>query len=139
MNKELTKSLVPYSSNWGVGTFGNEFNSLVDHLFDSFWAEPSFLNSRNWKPTNISEDDNNYIVSVELPGFSKKEISVVTQGNVLKVNAKNNKSTYSRQFSISGWDTNKVKSKLENGILTVCVEKTPESKEKVVDIEEIKE
>lgn len=130
-------ALVPYSSRWGVGSLGNEFDNLFDSLFDRFWQEPSFLMSRNWRASQVTEDKDNYYVDIELPGFKKSEINISAINNTLKISAKNNKSVYSRAFSLSGWDTSKIKTKLENGVLTAIVAKTPEAKERIIDIEEI--
>ena len=108
-------------------------------MFDSFWNSPSFSFERNWRPTDINEDKDNYYVEVELPGFKKSEINASVTNNILKVSAKNNKSSYLRNFSISGWDLTKIKSRLENGVLYVIVPKTENAKEKEIEIKEIKE
>ena len=139
MKDNKNESLVPYSSKWGVETFDNGLDNLVDRLFDSFWNSPSFSFERNWRPTDINEDKDNYYVEVELPGFKKSEINASVTNNILKVSAKNNKSSYLRNFSISGWDLTKIKSRLENGVLYVIVPKTENAKEKEIEIKEIKE
>jgi len=136
-NNENKLALAPFHSNWGLGSYNNRFGCLVDELFDSFWDSPAFQFERNWRPTDISEDENNYYINIELPGFKKSDINISVVNNTIKVLAKNNKSVYSRAFSISGWNTNKVKTKLENGVLTATIEKLPEAKEKVIHIEEV--
>ena len=137
--KTENKSLVPYTSNYGLNTLENSFNGLFDRLFDEVWQEPSILFHRNWRPTDITEDEKSYRIEVELPGFKKNEIKVTTKGNSLVISAKNNKSSYTRAFSSSGADLSKIESTLENGVLTINIAKTLEAQEKVIDIKEVKE
>src|ERR1017187_854509 len=137
MKNNENNKLVPYSSNLGVGTFSNEFDNLVERLFDSFWQEPSFLFQRNWRASDVTNDKDNYYIEIELPGFRKSEIQTAIVNNILQISAKNYKSSYYRTFSISGWNLDKVKSRLENGVLSFVIPKLPEAKEKTIDIEEV--
>ena len=41
-------------------------------------------------PVDMQIDDNNLTVTIDMPGFDKKDIKLKIQGNVLSVNAKKN-------------------------------------------------
>jgi len=141
MNKEVTK----YNRETDLdlfspfhNKFGLEFGSLINRLFDDFWENPSFLRDRNWRYCDFREDKDNFYIDVELPGFSKDQIKVTTKGNGIVISAKNDKSTFVRSFYDNNWDLSKISSKLENGILTVSLGKTEQSKEKLIEIQEVK-
>lgn len=138
-NKNNENQLVPFHSRYGLGTFDAEFDNLVNRLFDSFWSEPSFTLSRNYRPTEITEDDKNYHVEINLAGFKKDQVKVTKQNNVLKVVAKKDENNqYVRSWQNSEWDINKASVKLEDGLLKINIPKTEIAQEKVIDIEEVK-
>ena len=121
--------LTPFSAR-----FPNELDNLFNELFNSFWETPEFLTSRNWRHSEVTQDTDNYKINIELPGFKRGEINVTVQGNNLKVSAQNNKSSYSRQFSLGDWQVDKVDVKLEDGVLYLTVPKSEKQKEKVIEI-----
>lgn len=133
-----SNDVTSYQPNSILAPFGSrsifELDNWVDSLFNEFWREPSFLRERNWRYSEFSEDENNYTVTVELPGFSKEQVKITTKGNALNISAKNDKSNYSRTYSGYDWDLSRVESKLENGVLSVKVAKTEQAKEKVIEI-----
>lgn len=111
--------------------------------FESFFNAPSpfmpsFSSLMSWEDQNsrpaidLFEDEANYFVQAELPGFDKKEIEVELERNRLtlkgarKVNAKEDSSEVTFQRSISIPETveaEKVSAKYENGVLTVTIPK----------------
>lgn len=105
-----------------------EMDDFVNRMFDSFWHEPAFLNSRNWRPSEIQEDKDNVYLEIELPRFKREEVKVEVKNRAVSVTAKNNRSSFSRVFGLSGVDYDKIDGKLENGLLTITLPKTPESK-----------
>ena len=111
-----------------------ELDNWVDTLFNEFWREPSFINQRNWKPTDVKEDENNIYIEVELPRHKKENIKLESVNNGLKVTAKTNNSNYTRTFHDSRADFSKTDAKLEDGVLTIKVEKRPEIKAKEIEI-----
>lgn len=140
MSKELAKyrgnedSVLPYHN-----SLFSEFDSIIQGALNEFWKSPSWAFSRNWKPTEVEESDNDYTISVEIPGFKKSEISVRAENDSLRIEAKNAKSSYSRLFSGYHWDLSKSDVTLENGILSVKVPKKEWAKAKSLEIKEIKE
>lgn len=127
--------LVPFSSRFGLGTFNAGFDDLVNGLFDEFWREPSFTLQRNYRPTEVTQDDKNYYVEINLAGFKKEQVKVTKKNNVLKVEAKKDEhNQYVRSWQNSEWDIGKSEVKLEDGLLKITIPKTAEAQETVIDI-----
>lgn len=107
---------------------------LVNSFHDFFWKDPIFQLERNWRPTDIQETADNYVVEIELPRFKKEEIKVEAIKNTLTVTAKNQRSTFSRSLSLADSDLEHTDVKLENGVLTILVPKFPSAKTKVIQV-----
>jgi HSP20 family protein len=122
-------SLIKYSG--GVPT---DIFSWMDKLHDEFWKSPEIQFNRNWRPTDIVEDDKQYKIEVELPRFKREDVKVEVTKGILKINAKNAKSTYIRQFQLPYVDYDKAEVKLEDGVLNIIIPKTAESQTKYLDI-----
>jgi HSP20 family protein len=108
--------------------------SLLDSLHDQFWNEPSFQLNRNWRPTEFSETDTQYVIEIELPRFKREEIKLEVKQGIISVSAKNAKSSYVREFALQYVDYDKIESKLEDGVLKIIIPKTNEAKTKYIEI-----
>ncbi len=123
-------------------------NNLVDE-FQNFFMD-SFFSSKALK-TDIVENKDNYVLTVELPGVDKECISLdfnnqyltlsVNQTEEKNENDKHyirkerNKISYSRSYYLDKADENKITAKLENGILTINVEKEKSEIKKTISID----
>lgn len=93
--------------------------NLLDEIyrFDGYSPLPHSSRSKI-----ISVKDDLYQLEVELPGYSRNQIQVYTERNVLYVKAERNKETSNRSFYRS-WslsqDERIGKVRYENGLLTV--------------------
>ena len=113
-------------------------NNLVDD-FQNFFVD-SFFSNKALK-TDIIENENNYVLKVDVPGVDKKNINLDfnNQYLTLSVNQKEEKQdtdnnkyirkertsfSYSRSYYLDKADEESIKAKLENGILTVTISKT---------------
>lgn len=113
-------------------------NNLVDD-FQNFFVD-SFFSNKALK-TDIIENENNYVLKVDVPGVDKKNINLDfnNQYLTLSVNQKEEKQdtdnnkyirkertsySYSRSYYLDKADEENIKAKLENGILTVTIGKT---------------
>jgi HSP20 family protein len=100
---------------------------------------------------DVSEDDGNYVVSVELPGVKKDDVTVECQDGVLTIRGekksereeKKEKGRYlersygsfSRSFTLpSNADPDRIQASFKDGVLTVTIAKTEETKPKVISI-----
>ncbi len=128
--KYLTRRY-PYQNNNLWGDFESFFNAPSPFM-------PAFNSLVNWDSQNsrpaidLFEDEGNYFVQAELPGFDKKEIEIelekdrLTLKGARKVNNKKEASEVTFHRSVSLPDSVKaddVSAAFKNGILTVTIPK----------------
>lgn len=95
--------------------------------------------------TDITDEGDHYLLEADLPGFEKNDIHLDVNKDVLtiraerhsKVEEKDKKDkvirversygSYSRQFSLDGVDSDKIKAKYENGVLKLTLPKKEET------------
>ena len=119
----------------------NPFREMED-LERSFFGDP-FFESRDLAEfkTDVTDEGDHYLLEADLPGFDKKDIHLDISGDVLtiqaerhsKVEEKDKKDrvirversygSYSRQFDLSSVNTEQIKAKYDNGILTLTLPK----------------
>jgi HSP20 family protein len=119
------------------------------NLLEEVWGRSAA--GRLAPSVDISEDDENYIVTAELPGTKREDVTVELEDDVLTIrgekrNERDEKKekrriversygTFSRSFTLpANADGEKVSAKFDNGVLTVTIAKRPETKPRVVDI-----
>jgi HSP20 family protein len=118
-------------------------------LLDEFWGRraPGAVSPA----TDITEDDGHYVVTAELPGVKRTDISVEVRDGVLTIHGekksereeKSEKRRYversfgsfSRAFTLpSDADEKKIEASFKDGVLTVTLSKTEARKAQVVDV-----
>ena len=104
----------------------NEVQNLVTSVFNGSGLR-----------TNIEELENDYIVTVEVPGVSKKDINIDYEDNYLTISVEKKEeisdkkylrkeiteASYQRSFYLENVNEDKIKAKLEDGILNIKIEK----------------
>ena len=109
---------------------------------------------RDWMPAvDVEERENEYAVSVDIPGVDKKDVKVSVESNVLTIKGERKYErtededgtcycserrfgTFSRSFSLSKKiDTEKITAKHKDGVLTVTLLKAEEAKEREIEIQ----
>jgi len=157
-------SLVPWKrnrSNIAVRSSGNEnpfwalqqqTNRLFDDFFDSFGMEP-FGRAGDWgvgfsPDANVTEDDKNVHVSVELPGMDAEDIELSLNDNVLTIKGEKKQEheqrdkgyhhiersygTFERVLNLPAEvDDAKAEAKFEKGVLRVALPKKALEERKV--------
>ncbi len=115
-------------------------------LFDDIFKDPFFNNESKIMKTDIRENDNNYIIDIDLPGYEKENIEIEIDNGYLNVSAKesvNNNSNdgkylkkeryygeCKRSFYIGeDVEVEDIKANFKNGILKLEV---PKEKEKEI-------
>ena len=126
-----------HSSRQGV----DNFQQLVEDVFGRSAGFPSMADERfNMPATDISENENEYCISAELPVMKKDDINVSLHDGVLSIEAvskseheeKGDKQIrterrygkFVRRFTLGdAVDESSVQAKFEDGVLKVVVEK----------------
>jgi HSP20 family protein len=111
------------------------FDSLMDY-------------AKNEQPQNytqnprsfLTEDKEGYKLEIELPGVRKEDTKVNVEGTVLKVSAIRKRGEdefrYEREFHLSEEvDTANIQASSENGILTLALQRKPETLSKQIAIQ----
>lgn len=114
---------------------------------------PESLGSRDWLPSvDISELEDSFVLSVDLPGVAKEDISISLENNVLTIQgARDFKSEegatgyhriekaygqFSRSFSLpSAVQPGRVKANLHQGVLTIEVPKSEAARPRKIAID----
>ena len=124
-------------------------------LFNSMFFSPLFETPATRKPvfsgfsTDVVENENDFTLTADLPGFNKEDIKIEIDDGVLTINAERNDETektekggkviykersygsYKRSFSLADIEEDGIKAKYENGVLSLTLPK----KEPVPEIE----
>lgn len=125
----------------------------MEDFWNRFFGElPVEEGSWAWSPSvDISESDGSVMVKAELPGLDAKDIDIDITGDVLtlrgekKVEEEKKEERYyfrerhygsfQRSFRLpAGVQSDKVKANFKNGILTIDIPKSEESKQKKIEI-----
>lgn len=129
-----------------------ELDRLMGDLLPQSWGIESEEFPRMWNPRmDVTENDTEFIVQVDLPGVSKDDVAVNIQDNQLtisgerKTESKETKQNYLRmersygRFFRSlglprGANADTVDAEFKDGVLTVHIPKAEESKPKQVRV-----
>ena len=120
--------------------------ALIDDIFESFFKDDDMLvgprsNIMTRKRIAMSkwdEDKDQMLIMIEAPGFKKDDIKIEANGDLIEIYGEISdeglKEIFSNKFSYNikrdDLDTNKVKAKLEDGILKIIIPKKEEKKKK---------
>lgn len=96
------------------------FNAM-DELF-----EFANHNSSTYSKTEIRQTENGYTLDVLLPGFTKEEVTVRTEGDELILEASTERELpkflnkrVRKSYSIENMDSTTIQAKLESGVLSI--------------------
>ena len=131
-----------------------DYRDQVDRVFDEMWrrARTGTSGMGNWLPAvDLCENEHEFKLVAELPGMSKDQIKITLNEGMLtlrgekKAESQNkNESwhhvertygTFERSFQLSTRvNKEKVTARFENGVLTVHLPKTEDSRPREIDI-----
>lgn len=120
-----------------------------DRVFDRYFGD--FDHSAGWPAVDVREDDDNYLVEVELPGLSEKDVEVKVENGVLTIASRKDESreekdegyiwkerrhySFSRSFSLpDNVDVEKINANFKNGLLDIAVPKATAAKPKLIEV-----
>jgi HSP20 family protein len=125
----------------------------MDRMFDSFWGSKVDRDGGMLiPPVDMIENDDNFVVSVELPGLKKEDIKMTMQNNVLTLSGSKKHEFESREDTVhrversygsfcrsinlpSSVDSSAIKASYDSGVLKVTLPKVEEAKPKEINIE----
>lgn len=130
------------------------FSLFNDDLFNDFFNVGFSNKVSSLMRTDVIEEDDKYVLNVDIPGFNKEDIKVTFADGYLRVEAKKEEATEqnetnyirrerhygscSREFYLGEIDEEQIKANYTNGILNISVPKlneTEDAKIKTITIE----
>jgi len=84
---------------------------------------------------DVSRTESGYEIEVPVPGFNSSNLEVMLKDGILTVNAKNDRRTLSRSFSVpEDVDSEKITAKVEDGMLQISLERHPAAQPKRIAV-----
>lgn len=126
----------------------NEFESMFNDML-SDWG----IGSSRVPAVDIQENDKNYVVEAELPGFTEKDVDVNVEKHVLRISSKKEDkkdekdgkkylvrersySAFERAFSLpEDVDEDHISGSYKNGVLTITLPKKATAQPKKIQIQ----
>ena len=129
----------------------SDFDQMINSIFNDGWNDLT-TKQTNVIPVDISENEKEFILSADFPGFDKKDVSLKVEENQLRLTAnqedqkKSNDGKYSLRERLSGKlsrnftlpdnvISESINAIFKNGTLTISIPKIKEIKS---DIRQIK-
>jgi len=113
-------------------------NTLFNDLFTNFDNSFSDSDHSYWRRQDtvlVKDTGNTYEYSMELAGFSKKDVEISFKDGIVKILAKKQENTKSCSFYIpKDADKDKIFAELKDGLLSITVTKKEEVKAKQIKI-----
>ncbi len=127
--------------------------ALLDNVsswFDDFMTEPVFGGSI-LPAVDVRETDSEYLMEVELPGLTEKDVEVKLEKSLLTISSskeqskeekkngyvmrERRQSRFSRSFVLpEGIDSEKIAAEFKNGVLNLTFPKAPAAKPKTIEV-----
>jgi len=124
----------------------NEFDRMFGNLFDDM---P--ITSGRAPAVDVRETDEGYTLEAELPGLTEKDIDVHVEGNLLTISSaareqkdekkdgyvvrERRSTSFRRSFVLPrDVDSTNIEASYRNGVLTLDLHKTPESKPRTIQV-----
>ena len=131
-----------------IGPFGDFYNIFDDFFNDRMAAGQNLL--RETFRIDVAEKENGYVIEAELPGVKKEEIELNTDKENLCISVNSSQdsektegkyihkerraASMNRTIRLPGVDMDSITAKLENGVLSICVQKDTEKNTKRIEI-----
>jgi HSP20 family molecular chaperone IbpA len=95
---------------------------------DLFGFDPFAPMRSNWFGYDVTRTDTGYEVEVPVPGFKPEDVEVTYQDDVLAVNAKADRRSFTRSFTVpDDVDPEKIEARVVNGMLVLTLARRPEA------------
>lgn len=128
------------------------FQTDMNRLFDSFFRSNGNSTVRRWAPpTDLTEDGDNLVLRLDLPGLKEDDISVEVEDNVLTVSGERKDEReasegnvyrlersygkFSRSFTLpAGTDADQIEGGMDRGVLELRIPKPAEKKPRRIEL-----
>lgn len=132
------------------------FSRAISSMFDDFFTNSPLANLDlpvlNIRPSvDIIEEEDKVTLKADMPGLERNDIKVVVNDGLLTIEGSRNETreekgkgftrterfmgTFSRSFNLPVWaDGSKVLADYKNGVLTVTIPKTEQSRPKEIEV-----
>lgn len=133
-----------------------EMDTMRNRLFSGRtlipWNGEETISASEWSPlVDVSEDDNEFVIKVDLPEVKKEDVHVTVEDGTLRITGERrfekeekdrryhrierSYGSFERSFVLpEGAKTGKVKAEFKNGTLNIHLPKAPELKTKTLEI-----
>lgn len=119
----------------------NNLNEFFDNMLDGILGKDL--------KTDIIENDDSYVLTVEVPGISKDNIELSLENDTLTINVKNESQNdekeylkkerifmnMSRKYYLENSNPEAINAKLIDGILTINIGKSPKTEKRKITID----
>ncbi len=128
-------------------TLHREMNRLFDDVFNTFGNTPSLLGRMPaWPSVEVIQSDKDVRISAELPGLDEKDVEVLMGDGILTIRGEKKSEIEDKERAFSeryygrferriplAWDVkeDKIDASFKNGVLTVTMPKSAQSKPNV--------
>ena len=144
-----------FPTTWNPWRELHEMSNRMEQLFGKHagnGGEENLATTTGWAPrVNVSESENEYLVTAELPGVEKKDVHVKMNDHVLTIEGERKQrkeekterfhrvesfyGSFLRRFTMpEDTDAAKVSAEIDNGMLTVHIAKLPAKKQTVREV-----
>ena len=128
------------------------FQTDMNRLFDSFFRSEANSTVRRWVPaTDLTEDGDQMLLRLDLPGLSEEDVAVEVEGNVLTISGERQDERetkegsilrtersygkFSRSFTLpEGTDPDAIAGGFDKGVLELRIPKPAEQKPRRIEI-----
>ncbi len=103
---------------------------------DLFGFDPFHTLRSNWAfDYDVSKTETGYEVEVPVPGYRSDQIDVSYKDDVLYVNGKSDRRTFSPSFTVpEDVDTDRICARVADGMLIITLERQPETQPKRIAV-----
>ena len=86
--------------NYLTNSNNNDFFNFFDDAFENFFSPVFFAPTKGEMKTDVTESDNAYNFSIDLPGFEKQDIELSLDDGYLTVSAKKQENSDDKYLKI---------------------------------------
>ena len=139
-----------------LSPFRREMDDLFNRFFTDWDLKPTTLEKTAWAPAiNVEETDDQLVITADIPGVDPKDLDISLDNNVLTIRGERKeekeekKKNYHRVERVYGsigrsimlpgtGDASKISATSKNGVVTIAMPKTAESKSKKIEVKQEK-